>query len=89
VLVKKLVNRPAQRHLQQAAEPVGRKHGVLDRDRAAVGQPDPEQVDDQVAAAQAEGAGGGLVGGGQPGAQHPGAGHHALAAQQRGDPDHP
>jgi hypothetical protein len=67
-------------------EAVGGQHGVLDGDGAAVGEPDADQVDHQVARVQPERLRRRLVRCRQPGAHHPGAGHHALAAQQRGHP---
>ena len=87
VLLDQLVDRPAQRQLEQAGEALGREFGPFQRDWAAVREPDPDQVHDQVAGPDAQRLGGGVVGRGQPGGQHPRPGHHALAAQQRGYPD--
>ena len=62
VLVEQLVHRAAERQLQQPGEPVGGQHDVLHRDRAAVREPDPHQVDDQVTALEPERPGRRLVG---------------------------
>ncbi len=60
---------------------------MLEGERAAVREPDPHQVDDQLAGPGPQRLRGDVVRLGQPRAEHPGPGHHALAAQQRGHPD--
>ena len=60
---------------------------MLEGKRAAVREPDPHQVDDQLPRPGAQRLRGDIIRFGQPRAQHPGPGHHALAAQQRGHPD--
>ncbi len=87
MLLDQLVDRTAQRQLEQAGEALGRELGTFERERAAVREPDPDQVHDQVAGPGPQRLGGDVVGRGQPGGQHPRPGHHALAAQQRGHPD--
>ena len=60
---------------------------MLEGERAAVREPDPDQGDDQLAGPGAQRLRGDVVRLGQPRGQHPGPGHHALAAQQRGHAD--
>jgi hypothetical protein len=60
---------------------------VLQGERAAVREPDPHEVDDQLAGPGAQRLRGEVVRLGQPRAEHPGPGGHALAAQQRGHAD--
>ena len=60
---------------------------MLQGERAAVREPDPHQVDDQLAGPGAQRLRGDVVRLGQPRAEHPGPGYHALAAQQRGHAD--
>ena len=52
-LLEQLVQRAAQRLLQQAGEPLGREPRVLQRDRRAVGEPDPHDVEHERAPARA------------------------------------
>lgn len=54
MLVEQLVDRAAERQLEQAGEPIGRERGVLNRDRAAVRQPDPDQAHDERTGLEAE-----------------------------------
>ena len=87
VLLEQLVHRAAERQLEQPGKAPGREPGVLEGERAAVREPDPHQVDDELTGADAQRLRGEVVRLGQPRAEHPGPGDHALAAQQRGHPD--
>ena len=89
VLLEKLVDRAAERQLKQAGEPPGREPGVLKAEWAAVGEPEPEQVDRELAWPHPQRLGGVVIWLGQPGAEHVGARGHALAAQQRRYPLNP
>ena len=60
---------------------------MLEGERAAVREPDPHQVDDELAGPGLQRLRGDVVRLGQPRGQDPGPGHHALAAQQRGHAD--
>ncbi len=87
MLLDQLVHRTTERQLEQPGETPGRELRVLERERAAVREPDPHQVDDQLAGPDAQRLRGEVVRRSQPRAEHPRPGHHPLAAQQRGHPD--
>ena len=85
--VEELVEGAAQRELQQAGEPVCRQAGAFQGDRTAVGQPDPDHVQDVCCLRQVQSGAGCLVGPDQGRADHPGAGRDALLTQQGRDAD--
>nr|WP_214316959.1 glycoside hydrolase family 125 protein [Nonomuraea sediminis] len=86
--VEQLVERAAERQVEQAGEERRGQARPLERQRRAVREPDADDLGDQVARLEPERGGGDLGRGHQRGADHPRPGGETLLAQQRGHADH-
>ncbi len=84
--LEQLVQRAAQRAVEQVREALGREQRALERDRIAVGEPDADDLQHEVLLRQPERRGGVGVRLDGRRRQHPGVGLEALAAQVRGQP---
>ncbi len=89
VLGEEVVERTAERPLQEPRKAGRRELRVLQGDRDAVGQPDPHHVEDVGIGGQAQRRPCPVVSGHDAGAHDAGTGGHPLSPQQRGHAHHP